>query len=104
MGIRIPTTSSVATGAQECLAGPVQTDPHCHTLAPGDVVPITLRDIGSISTPDTQQFSVNMNSYLVDPASSYMLVVKIKPCMYKYIPLHPTSRSDPSQSVQTPAT
>ena len=28
------------------------------------------------------------NSYLVDPASSYMLVSKIKPCMSKYIPRH----------------
>ena len=26
-------------------------------------------------------------SYLVDPASSHMLVSKIKPCMSKYIPL-----------------
>ena len=57
----------------------MRTDPHCHTLAPGDMVPTTLRDIGSISTPDTQQFSVTMNSYLVDPASSHMLVSKIKP-------------------------
>ena len=27
-------------------------------------------------------------TYLVDPASSHMLVSKIKPCMSKYIPLH----------------
>ena len=26
--------------------------------------------------------------YLVDPASSHMLVPKIKPCMSKYIPLY----------------
>ena len=26
--------------------------------------------------------------YLVDPASSHMLVSKIKPCMSKYKPLH----------------
>ena len=26
------------------------------------------------------------NSYLVDPASSHMLVSKIKPCMSKYKP------------------
>ena len=26
--------------------------------------------------------------YLVDPASNYMLVSKIKPCMYKYTPLY----------------
>ena len=32
--------------------------------------------------------SDNLNSYLVDPASSHMLVSKIKPCMSKYIPLH----------------
>ena len=29
-----------------------------------------------------------INSYLVDPASSHMLVSKIKPCMSKYILLH----------------
>lgn len=28
------------------------------------------------------------SSYLVDPASSHMLVSKIKPCMSKYTPLH----------------
>ena len=28
------------------------------------------------------------NSYLVDPASSHMLVSKIKPCMSKHRPLH----------------
>ena len=99
MGIRIPTTSSVATGAQEGPVRPVRTDPHCHTLAPGNVVPTTLKDIGSIFTLDNQQFLVTMNSYLVDRTSSYMLVSKIKPCMCKYIPLHPTSRSDPLQSV-----
>jgi hypothetical protein len=27
-------------------------------------------------------------SYLVDPASSHMLVSKIKPCMSKHKPLH----------------
>ena len=27
-------------------------------------------------------------SYLVDPASSHMLVSKIKPCMSKYTPLY----------------
>ena len=30
--------------------------------------------------------SVTMISYLVDPASSHMLVSKIKPCMSKYKP------------------
>ena len=104
MAIRIPTTSAVATGAREDLAGPVRTDPHCHTLTPGDVVPTTLRGTGSISTPDNQQFAVTMNSYLVNTTSSDMLVSKIKPCMSKYIPVHPTSRSDPSQYVQSPAT
>ena len=28
------------------------------------------------------------DSYLVDPASSHMLVSKIKPCMSKYKPLY----------------
>ena len=28
------------------------------------------------------------NSYLVDPASSHMLVSKIKPCMSKYKPIY----------------
>ncbi len=30
------------------------------------------------------RLSVVLNSYLVDPASSHMLVSKIKPCMSKY--------------------
>lgn len=29
-----------------------------------------------------------ISSYLVDPASSHMLVSKIKPCMSKYKPLY----------------
>jgi hypothetical protein len=28
----------------------------------------------------------NINIYLVDPASSHMLVSKIKPCMSKHMP------------------
>jgi hypothetical protein len=31
-----------------------------------------------------QSFQVSKDSYLVDPASSHMLVSKIKPCMSKY--------------------
>jgi hypothetical protein len=31
---------------------------------------------------------LNWNSYLVDPASSHMLVSKIKPCMSKYKQIH----------------
>lgn len=34
------------------------------------------------------QGSVMYDSYLVDPASSHMLVSKIKPCMSKHKPLH----------------
>ena len=37
-----------------------------------------LVDLGSVSG------LVSHDSYLVDPASSHMLVSKIKPCMYKY--------------------
>ena len=33
-------------------------------------------------------FQLTTYSYLVDPASSHMLVSKIKPCMSKYILLH----------------
>ena len=54
VGIRIPTTSSVTTGAREGPTGPVRIDPHCPTLAPGNQVPTTLRDVGTISTPDIQ--------------------------------------------------
>ena len=40
-----------------------------------------------LSTTDNDSFSHD-DSYLVDPASSHMLVSKIKPCMSKYILLH----------------
>ena len=76
VGIRIPTTSSVTTGAREGPTGPVRTDPHCPTLASDDLVPTTLRDVGTISTPDTQHSSVTI----------------------------PALRSDPSRYVQSPAT
>ena len=75
-GIRIPTTCSVTTGARENATGPVQTDTHCPTLAPGKLVSTTLRDVSRTSTPDTQHSSVTI----------------------------PASRSDPSRSVQSPAT
>ena len=75
VGIRIPTTISVTTGARESPTGPVRTDPHCPTRAPGNLVPPTLRDVGTISTLDTQHSSVT----------------------------NPASRSDPSRSVQSPA-
>ena len=56
--------------------GPVRTDTHCPRLAPGNLVSITLRDVSTTSTPDTQHSSVTI----------------------------PASRSDPSRSVQSPAT
>ena len=66
------TTSSVTTGARE---GPTRSDPHCPKLVPGDLVPTTLRDVGTISTLDTQHSSVTI----------------------------PALRSDPSRYVQSPA-
>ena len=74
VSIRIATTSSVTTCAREGPTGPVRTDPHCPTLAPGDLVPTTLRDVGTISTPDAPHSSVS------------------------------ALRSDPSRYVQSPAT
>ena len=76
VGIRIPTTNSVTKGARESTTGPVRTDTHCPTLTPGNLVPTTLRDVSTTSTPDTQHSSVTI----------------------------PASRSDPSRSVQSPAT
>ena len=76
MGIRIATTSCVTTCAREGPTGPVRTDPHCPTLAPGDLVPTALRDVGTISIPDTQHSSVTI----------------------------PALRSDPPRYVQSPAT
>ena len=68
VGIHIPTTSSVTTGAQEVPTRPMRTDPHCPTLAPGILVPTTLRDIGTISTPDTQHSSVTIPALRSDPS------------------------------------
>ena len=67
LGIRIPTTSSVTTGAREGPTGPVRTDPYCPTLAPGDLVPITLRDVGTISTLDTQHSLATIPALRSDP-------------------------------------
>ena len=54
----------------------MRTDPHCPTLATGDLIPTTLRDVGTISTQDTQHSSVTI----------------------------PALRSDPPRYVQSPAT
>ena len=67
VGIRIATTSSVTTGAREGSTGPVRMDPHCPTLAPGDLVPTTLRYVGAISTLDTQHSSVTILALRSDP-------------------------------------
>lgn len=40
--------------------------------------------IGAVLDSSTQLQKVDMECYLVDPASSHMLVSKIKPCMCKY--------------------
>ena len=63
-------------GVREGPTGPLRIDPHCPTLAPGDLVPITLKDVVTISTLDTQHSSVTI----------------------------PALRSDPSRYVQSPAT
>ena len=41
---------------------------------------------GLLTSGDLLPFG--LNSYLVDPASSHMLVSKIKPCMSKYKQIH----------------
>ena len=68
MDIRIATTSSVTTGSREGPTGPIQTNPHCLTLDPGDLVPTGLRDVGTISTPDTQHSSVTIPALRSDPS------------------------------------
>ena len=67
MDIHIATTSSVTTGAREGPTGPVRIDPHCPTLAPGDLVPTIFRDVGTISTLDTQHSSVTVPALRSDP-------------------------------------
>ena len=42
--------------------------------------------VGRLLGGSPQPRSTFVASYLVDPASSHMLVSKIKPCMSKYIP------------------
>ena len=42
----------------------------------------------SLRTRDDDPLSSHRDSYLVDPASSHMLVSKIKPCMSKYKQIH----------------
>ena len=66
--IRIPTTSSVTTGAREGPTEPVRTDPDCPMLAPRDLVPTTLRDVGTIFTLDTQHSSVTIPALRLDPS------------------------------------
>ena len=41
-------------------------------------------------------------SYLVDPASSHMLVSKIKPCMSKYKPLHGETANGSLKQLSSP--
>jgi hypothetical protein len=53
---------------------------------------LCVRDCGlqqqSLSNESRSLASAKFSSYLVDPASSHMLVPKIKPCMSKYKPLY----------------
>ena len=41
-------------------------------------------DFGSTAKIFEKKVDINLSIYLVDPASSHMLVSKIKPCMSKY--------------------
>lgn len=61
------------------------------TTSPGIDIPSDKNDVrdrtGSFGPSDrrtTCGFGVTNDCYLVDPASSHMLVSKIKPCMCKY--------------------
>ena len=56
-----------------------------NTLArTGLVIPSSVR----LRRPREESHIAPHDSYLVDPASSHMLVSKIKPCMSKHIPLY----------------
>ena len=48
-------------------------------MPPGTVLP---------TTGPSPLCGASADSYLVDPASSHMLVSKIKPCMSKYKPIY----------------
>ena len=65
------------TDGQLALLARVPPHPTFGTLTSGPVLDVFGRSIGTNSRSD---------SYLVDPASSHMLVSKIKPCMSKYKP------------------
>jgi hypothetical protein len=50
--------------------------------------PVVLRDFVECPSVAYDRDRRAHGSYLVDPASSHMLVSKIKPCMSKHKPLH----------------
>jgi hypothetical protein len=54
------------------------------TLLSGQVVNVLWKEEIFIVKTSDQKEQVLQGSYLVDPASSHMLVSKIKPCMSKY--------------------
>jgi hypothetical protein len=54
-----------------------------NTVAHSENVP-SLLGSGKLNATVTVAFGELHDSYLVDPASSHMLVSKIKPCMSKY--------------------
>ena len=51
-------------------------------------MPVVLHGKRSVPYGMGRQFLCRQGSYLVDPASSHMLVSKIKPCMSKYKQLY----------------
>lgn len=64
-----------------------------HHVGTGHQPPITTQTsvlryvrttVGSVFDLDWSRAGVDEECYLVDPASSHMLVSKIKPCMCKY--------------------
>ena len=60
-----------------------------YICTPPPVVYIYIFSFSSLSLSSSHKFTTNnillsKESYLVDPASSHMLVSKIKPCMSKY--------------------
>jgi hypothetical protein len=69
--------------ADVCVREGIKPQLHTHTL-PRRKTRALLRHLSALETTAVHV----LNSYLVDPASSHMLVSKIKPCMSKYKPLY----------------
>jgi hypothetical protein len=88
---RLENERAIVNAVRALVAAAASTDPRCCLVCRLSVrlkSTLAVRLLREFESASTLAVERAHDSYLVDPASSHMLVSKIKPCMSKHKPLH----------------